>query len=247
LADQPDRYTVVFDQLQLPPSIRRALSFLEPVGPDIWFDENIDEVISNHELVLRYGDLLPPSLRKIAEHPPWLSKIIDSTECRLIETQRLLRISRHEDNYRSNRRPPVFPRAVVQVEARDLAARIERTLGDYANRAQSLDQTFPKRLIQALYSNTAPEAASVTKRLLKVEKKRSALIEVGLLDQSGAPEILSQAELQATHVRQVIGVYLDDMEQKLSRFDQLFKRVSLFKEIITEKFQFKSVFVSRGK
>jgi predicted ATP-binding protein involved in virulence len=190
---------------------------------------------------------LPPSLRKIAEHPPWLSKIIDSTECRLIETQRLLRISRHEDNYRSNRRPPVFPRAVVQVEARDLAARIERTLGDYANRAQSLDQTFPKRLIQALHSNAAPEAVSVTKRLLEVEKKRSALIEVGLLDQSGAPEILSQAELQATHVRQVIGVYLDDMEQKLSRFDQLFKRVSLFKEIITERFQFKSVFASRGK
>jgi predicted ATP-binding protein involved in virulence len=67
------------------------------------------------------------------------------------------------------------------------------------------------------------------------------------LDKTGVPEMLSQAELIDKQVRQVIGVYLDDTEQKFARFDELFQRVSLFKEIINEKFQFKTIRVAREK
>jgi hypothetical protein len=84
-------------------------------------------------------------------------------------------------------------------------------------------------VLAALESHEAPLAQDVSLRLRNVEQKRSSLIEAGLLDKSGAPEILSQAELAGQQVRQVIGVYLDDVEQKFSRFDQLFQRASLFK------------------
>lgn len=133
------------------------------------------------------------------------------------------------------------------MEARDLATRIRTTLADYANRSQSLDQSFPRRVIDALGSERAPEADDILKRLVSVEQTRSSLIETGLLDKAGVPEILPTAELVDKQVRQVIGVYLDDTEQKFSRFDEIFERVSLFKEIINEKFQFKSVLVSREK
>jgi len=135
----------------------------------------------------------------------------------------------------------------VEVEARDLANRIGATLADYANKSQSLDQSFPNRVIAALGSESAPLANDVSERLSTVAKKRSSLIETGLLDKTGVPEILSQAELVDKQVRQVIGVYLDDTEQKFSRFDELFQRVSLFKEIINEKFQFKTILVAREK
>jgi predicted ATP-binding protein involved in virulence len=131
------------------------------------------------------------------------------------------------------------------MEARDLATRIRTTLADYANRSQSLDQSFPRRVIDALGSEQAPEADDISKRLAKLELKRSSLIETGLLDKAGGPEILPTAELVDKQVRQVIGVYIRDTEQKFSRFDELFDRVSLFKEIINEKFQFKNVLVSR--
>jgi predicted ATP-binding protein involved in virulence len=135
----------------------------------------------------------------------------------------------------------------VEVEALDLARRISITLAEYANRAQLLDQSFPRRVLAALDSTKAPLAQDVSQRLSNVEQKRSSLIAAGLLDTTGAPEILSQAELEGQQVRQVIGVYLDDVEQKFSRFDELFQRVSLFKEIISEKFQFKNLAVSREK
>jgi predicted ATP-binding protein involved in virulence len=139
------------------------------------------------------------------------------------------------------------PKPVVEMEARDLANRIGETLADYANKSQSLDQSFPNRVIAALGSEAAPLADDVSQRLRTVAQKRSSLIETGLLDKTGVPEMLSQAELIDKQVRQVIGVYLDDTEQKFARFDELFQRVSLFKEIINEKFQFKTIRVAREK
>src|SRR5262249_34614148 len=235
---EPFRLNVIegFSQLD------RFVPVLEPAGADAWFDQNIGDVITTNEAIERYSAHLPAQFRKAAlELPPWLSEIVDSSDCRLIETQRLLRIIGPADAGRMHRRSYANPRPVVEVEARDLATRIGRTLAEYANRAQTLDQSFPRRVIDALGSGDALQPEEVSARLRTVEQKRSALIEAGLLDKTGAPEILSQAELLGQEVRQVIGVYLSDVERKFSRFDELFERVSLFKEIISEKFQFKSV------
>jgi hypothetical protein len=236
-------------------NFNRVLPFIEPAGQNLWLDENVGEVISSEEVISRYGLHLPAHMRKVPDLPKWLRTFTDSCECRLIETQRLLKLVPREDNYRVRR--PIgyaFPtRAVVDEEARDLANRIGDTLKDYANRSQTLDQSFPNRVIGALYSSDAPTSGVVLDRLSGVDKKRSSLIEAGLIDATGAPEILrevTQAELEGREgrkVRQVIDVYLNDTEQKLSRFDQLFPRVSLFQEIINEKFQYKSVSVSSEK
>jgi predicted ATP-dependent endonuclease of OLD family len=230
------------------PALNRHLHFLDPAGPDQWYDENTSEMISTREALSRYANYIPPQLRKGLQVPEWLAEFLDSSDCRLIETQRLLRLGRRDESARiSQRRPLAAPRPVVEEEARDLANRIGATLAQYANRAQTLDQSFPRRVLAGLESADVPLAEEVSQRLRNVEQKRSALIEAGLLDRAGAPEILSQAELAGTEVRQVIGVYLNDVEQKFSQFDELFQRVSLFKEIISEKFQFKSIAISREK
>jgi hypothetical protein len=236
----------VITEMEALPPLNRHLPFLSPAGYDAWYDDNLDEVISTNDALARYGPNFPPELHKRAKPPEWLKRFTDSTECRLIETQRLLRLERTEaipSRYRPRQSLPQRP--VVEIEARDLANRVGRTLADYANRAQLLDQSFPRRVIGALGSQEAPSVSGVTARLRSVEQKRTSLIEAGLLDKGGGPEILSPAELTGQPDRQVIGVYLDDTEQKLSRFDDLFDRVSLFKELINEKFQFKNVLVSR--
>lgn len=228
------------------PPLSRVLPFVAPAGPDLWFDENLDEVVSTREVFERYSSIVPSSIVKNPE-PDWLKEIMNAIDCRLIETQRLLRITKSEESRKISRRSAAVHKSVVEVQARDLVARIASTLAEYANQSQTLDQSFPKRVIAAFGSGEAPLADDANRRLRAVEQKRLSLIKAGLLDQSGAPDIISQAELEAQQVRQVIGVYLDDMEQKLSRFDDLFDRVSLFKEILSEKFQFKTVVVSREK
>lgn len=233
------------------PEFSRYLSFISSAGPDTWWDNNVEEFSSTQEILERYRGHFPPSMRKNVELPDWLKSFMHSAECRLIETQRLLKISRvpdhpHQVAWRRTT-DQAQARPVVEMEAKDLARRIGTTLAEYANRAQTLDQSFPRRVIAALGSANAPETADVSQRLRDVNRKRTDLISAGLLDKVGAPEILSQAELAGQQVRQVMGAYLNDMEEKFSRFDDLFKRVSLFKEIIGEKFQFKNMVVSREK
>jgi hypothetical protein len=188
---QPHRITVA----SAAPAFHRYLPFLSPNGVDSWVDDNSNEIISSHEVVVRYGTMLPANLRRLPDIPEWLGNAIDSTECRLIETQRLLRLpARDEEVYRSGPRRHQPAKPVVEVEARDLAMRIGKVLGDSANRSQVLDQSFPKRVIAALGSEGALEAEDLTARLIAVDKKRSQLIDAGLLDKAGAPEILTPAE-----------------------------------------------------
>jgi hypothetical protein len=163
------------------PQFDRFLPFLERVGPDLWLDGNIGEVVTSSEVLAQYGEHLAPSLRRTPNIPDWFRQFIKLSECRLIETQRLLRITRPDDHFRASRRASAATRAVVDFEARDLANRIGLTLAEYANRSQSLDQSFPRRVIDALDSAAAPAADDVSRRLRDVNAKRSSLIEAGLL------------------------------------------------------------------
>jgi hypothetical protein len=170
-----------------PAKLNRYLPFLHQAGPDTWFDENEEEIIPAAEVLVRYGAHFPPQLRKGLEIPGWLATFADSSDCRLIETQRLLRIAHYQAPPRTSRRSYTPPRPVVEAEARDLANRIGATLAEYANSAQSLDQSFPRRVLAALHSRDALLPEDVSLRLRNVDKKRSSLIEAGLLDKSGAP------------------------------------------------------------
>jgi len=150
------------------PPLSRMLPFIERAGPDLWFDENTDEIISTRDALLRYSAQLPAGIGNTSE-PEWLTEIINSIDCRLIETQRLLRIAYPEEMRRpSPRRTQTLHKSVVEMEALDLAKKIAVTLADYANQSQSLDQSFPKRVIAAFQSGQAPLADDVNRRLARL-------------------------------------------------------------------------------
>jgi hypothetical protein len=115
-------------RLKLPeglPPLNRYLAFMEPVGPDAWIDENTDEVVSTADAISRYSTLLPPQFLKFLDLPEWLRSFVECSDCRLIETQRLLRVTRPEEALRQHRRTYVPPRPVVDVEAKDLAGGLD--------------------------------------------------------------------------------------------------------------------------
>src|SRR5262249_5091986 len=111
----PDSFKI--SSTQAVPPLNRYLSFLVPAGPDSWYDTDDDEVVTTAEVIARYGPHLPPGVRKsLIEVPEWLKAIIDSCDCRLIETQRLLRFPRFEESGRGARRASASAGAVVEME-----------------------------------------------------------------------------------------------------------------------------------
>jgi len=140
-----------------------------------------------------------------------------------------------------HRRGPAWS-AAVDAYAKDLAAAIKSKLAESAALSQSLDRTFPQRLV---YSGPADVLAEpeLLSRIDRVEEHRSRLIEAGLLDPQHEPAF--QVPVLTDHERRVLSVWVKDVEDKLSVYDELAGKIDLLKQIINEHFRFKVAEIDR--
>ena len=109
-------------------------------------DFETGRVLNTDEVLRKFGHMLPNRLSSYSETPDWLSRAIGAADTHLIETQRLLSFET-DDEQRYHGRVKSASTSVVEADALDLAERIGGILTDYANEAQKLDESFPKRII----------------------------------------------------------------------------------------------------
>ena len=215
---------------------------LQQVGPDTWVDIRTGKELTLDEVLRQYKDLLPPSYRKLSiTEPKWLQQVKDSVHIRLIETQRLLTFS-------PSRRRPQFeghPQMIASVitYSEELSNAIQSKLAEYAALSQSLDRTFPSRLVRG-----GPASDSTTEYLQKklddLEHKRARLIEAGLLDKGEEIDFVDLRWTDETN-RNVLSVYIQDVEKKLSILDEMSDKLDLFKKIINGRFLYKQMSISK--
>ena len=199
------------------------------------------ELISTEEAVERYGHYLPLEMRKLPVDREWLREFKKGVDIRFIESQRLYRNLqvRYPDE-----KEKIQP--MVSVYSRELVTTISSKLAEYAALSQSLDRTFPGRVVEKIEiegpGGSSPE--DVGPILLALEQRRSQLKEAGLLDKQEDLQFQVPENLQETTQR-VLSVYVHDTEQKFSVFDDLAKRIELFRRIVNERFFFKTMSISR--
>jgi len=130
----------------------------------------------------------------------------------------------------------------VVAHAEELAGTIRETLAQYANLSQSLDRTFPSRIV-ASQDSFDLSLEQVKTELSRLEEKRSRLVQLGLLDQE---QVIDFRQIQAVDERNrnVLAVYVRDTAQKLSVFDELSDRLELFTRSINERFLYKEISIS---
>ncbi len=174
------------------------------------------------------------------EEPEWFTAIRKQVSVHLIETQRLLRLARSESESESI--DPDLPSMVPTVSdyARDLKRQVTEALARYASVSQSLDQTFPKRLLRS--PMPALSIADIKARMTALDEKRANLKSIGLLDDTAAYpfDIASLDELEPTE-RSVMTLYVHDTSQKLGELDDLLRRIELLRDNVNNKFRHKSI------
>jgi ABC-type lipoprotein export system ATPase subunit len=165
----------------------------------------------------------------------------------LIETQRLVRIEPFQglppDFARSRPREPdgVRPQAAVTRHANDLAHRIRTAEAQSGRLGQSLDRTFPRRLLDR--SRQPKEFSQIEVAYEKQRELRGRLEGIGLLDpQSDTLDLRS--DLDPTELR-VLQTWLDDSGEKLAAFQDLLDRIELLRTILNDKFLYKTIEVDR--
>jgi hypothetical protein len=158
----------------------------------------------------------------------WLIKLRDCIPVYFIESQRLVNVSLAQSLLTL---PSIF------ACSNDLANRMQDNLTNYAKLSQSLDRTFPARVIDRQKSLDLPSLTEeqVFQKLDKLEQTRSHLVEIGLLDKDNDLDIEIHPHTIDEGVKNTLLVYIQDMEQKLSVFNEIRQKINVFRKITNSK------------
>lgn len=221
----------------LPASFRR-------IEDDEWLDRRTDTVYTTPEIFNDYKKYIPEDLRQeYPIYPEWISEVIKGQEVALIETQRLLTISKGATNTHYRESSTTYKNTVEEY-SEHLASQIRLQLAESSELSTKLDRTYPNRLIERLKRTSDISQSDLNDNLSNLEKKRERLHKVGLLDLKQEPS-LSFIREQDVKIREVLLVYIEDSRLKLDVYDELADKIELFLKIINDRFLKKKLTISR--
>jgi predicted ATP-binding protein involved in virulence len=168
------------------------------------------------------------------DQPEWLKNLRSNIHVRLIESQRLLNVADRSPNSYSDSES-MLP--TVSTYSEEIAQLIQSKLTEYGRTAQSLDRSFPSRVLQPQRSPDLTDD-QLRQQLNELEETRARLIEVGLLDKDENPNFQIQPQAIDESTKNILSVYVDDVEKKLSVFDEIANKIDLLRRIINTKFAY---------
>ena len=237
-----DSFTIgQINEDEIPLSVIEDVTGLERIGTREWMSDD-GEILYLDEVIDRFGHRLPFKVDKSS----WWTQIKKSTKIHLIETQRLLNISNRRmtrNRFAHSRSPRMLWVPTVKEYSNELAKRIQEKLAESAALSQSLDRTFPVRLVKQMGHSELTEE-QIRDKLDELEKKRSRLEEVGLQDKEQDMAFLPTPQI-IENTEEVLSVYVQDAEEKLSVFNEIADKIDFFKQIINERFQYNKMTISK--
>jgi hypothetical protein len=215
------------------------LPFLTRTAARQWTHDISGAIYSAQEVVEAFGTNLPESVvAGVKYNPPKeLAQIIDAVDCHLIETQRLLVFQ----NDGVGRVGSSTSSLAISRKAQLLKTIIAKELGAYASRSQSLDRSFPRRVLEA---GPIIPPADLLSQLADLDALRQQLTKVGILDDE-EDVALPEMSLSNSAIASVLSVYVDDTRQKLKSLAPLQAKIQLFINLINDRFFPKFVEVSK--
>jgi predicted ATP-binding protein involved in virulence len=248
----PQSYTVKYSQKALNPDFPTALieecvPGLLRIGSREWLYKLTGEELSTEDVLERFSDQLPFSLKSDKGEDEWLTELKKEINVYFIESQRLLSFS-NELNTRSYRKSTyVAPLATVNAYSDELVQEIKERLAEYASVSQSLDRSFPTRVLSQDLSDELTND-DLRNKLDALERHRNRLVDSGLLEKDEGQNLpIRSQDVIDDSTKKVLAVYIEDVEKKLFVFGDLADKIDLFRRIVNSKFSYKEIVVSRER
>ena len=220
-------------------TIAEKIDYLRPSSgiENTWIDMRYDEVLTEAEVVARFGGREQAGID--SELPPFVDGFLMNTNTRFIEVQRLVRTPLGSAYWR--RRPSTISK--VMECSRDLNRRMAGTMAEYGRKAQSLDQSFPQRLISATEQLNKPE---LQQRMTDLDNRTASYKDIGILDVPAAHPFEIVDKMDSTQAR-VMTLYVQDTERKLRSLEDFAARSMLLLDSVNQKFRHKRICLDRNK
>lgn len=243
----PYEYPLLPDENDLPfpvDMLEELIPDLYRVSPRRWRTADGD-LLDLNEVLARYSDVFPMPPWKPQREPEWLIEMRAAIDVQFIRSDRLAVQPKVKANRSRTYKRRVLPTPVVMSYSEEVASAIGATLTTYAELSQSLDRTFPVRLVSRAGSTDLTNK-EISQRLSEFEAKRERLVESGLLDRETGPQLQEPQTIDATNAS-ALSVYVGDVQKKLAVFDMLAEKIDLFRSIINRRFKHKRMSVSKDK
>ncbi len=199
--------------------------------------------------VLEFGEILERYSENFAQYrrqgsfdiPEWFRQLRSTLTITLIGTDRLQYFS-SVASHGERIIPGVTP--TVASYSKELAYCIESALAKYAEVSQSLESTFPARIMTQA-TETAMSKEQIKEKLEAFERKRGQLAETGLLQATSMDHSPPQNPAIEDSKVLVLSVFVADTDKKLAVLEELSMKIELFRSIINSRFQHKQMKVSK--
>lgn len=234
------------DLRRLSARIEREMPWISRIDDDTFLDRRTDETVTSAQLFAQLAGRSEGSKKRtLFPKADWLIDIGNRVRVHLVETQRLLRLSQNPEEWQFRHQRSSYV-ATVKNYAKDLQSRISNTLAMYAKQSQSLDQSFPQRLLQSIYAPLSVDELKT--RMKELESKRAQLKSIGLIGETSTYpfDVRALERLDSTQGT-VMTLYVEDTATKLGVLDSLAQRLEIMIENINSKFAHKSVFIDRDR
>lgn len=216
------------------------IPYLTQIGARTWIDTTNGDEISFQEVLNRYSNELPDSfIYHRDKFPNWLIDIQKETKLHFIQTQRLLKIS---SNHRA--RKSLGVKNIIDIYSDELKEKISNQLALSAAVSQSKDRSFPQRLLTLNIDNRVSEE-KIRNDFTLMEEKIQKLMDSGLIEKEENIALPEKA-FEATEKR-VLSLYIDDINEKYSVFDELLQKIDAFLSIVSPKLRNKKFKVSKDE
>jgi predicted ATP-binding protein involved in virulence len=241
------RYPILYEAIgDIAPELRR-------IGSDEWMDRRTGQIMSWEEITERYGDYLPARF-EYQKTPKWLKDIKKQINTHFIQTNRLLRqspIPKSTRIYDEHSYSSAFPVSAVNQYSIDLVDRIQQTFAKSGELSQSLDRTFPIRLLsqRSEKRKTNITEGKLQKDLRELENTRERLTAIGLMGKETTDvKIPDQIDMDDIN-RIVLPMYVKDAKAKLKVFDDILEKIGLLQKIINDRYSYsyKRLIIDRQK
>ncbi len=222
--------------------IDREIPGLVRVSKDHWRYEPAQEYLNFDQVCERFGELYPP-LKYIYRtvYPEWLKHLRSKIDIRFIQSQRLVSPAPLARGSQDSLVPS------ISHLSQNLSKIIASRLGEYGTLSQRLDHSFPERLLdQIQQQNENLPKSSLREKFDYLAKAQERFVQVGLLSPQSKQDLALPDNMDpSTHT--ILGLYLNDVKQKLELLNPLADKLELFKSIINELFIYKRLEIDKDK
>ena len=227
--------------------VAARIGFLRPNGlfPQTWVDVRDGEVLTAQEVLSRFSESAPAGSGGMDEDTSWLGAFLERANAHLIEAQRLVRMDREPRTQHKLWVGPWTPSMVSTVVecSQDFRTRLDDTMVQYGRQSQTLDQSFPQRLLSAGENLTVPE---LQERMSILDRKTAELKEIGTLDETpGHPFPVTNLVKDDLTQASVMTLYVRDTAKKLSALEDLASRTRLLLDNVNQKYRHKRIQLDR--